>query len=67
MSPREAAEYIGCHPRYVRNLINSKRLRATKIKQHYGYAWDVSEEAADEFKNRPRTDLRGYPMGRKRT
>ena len=70
MTPRQAAETIGCTPGQVRWLIRSKYLRATKITTNplisgCDYRYSVGQKEAERYRDVVQT--RGFPRGQKRS
>ncbi len=70
MTPRQAAEVIGCSVRYVRTLIHAKKLKAQLKLQDMGQGgpytqvWDIHPREAGRFKRTIQT--KGWPRGKKR-
>jgi hypothetical protein len=54
---------------HVRTLIRKKLLVGVKLPSdlnQFGYVYDISEEALEEFLRTPPRDTRGWPRGKKR-
>jgi hypothetical protein len=66
MTPREAAEVIGCTARHVRHLVQKGKLKATKCKTSSWpyYVYHISLPDAEEYRDTPQT--KGFPRGFKR-
>ena len=67
MTPRQAAERIGCSPQQVRTLIRNGTLRATKVKNPYGVGYYYQVNTSDVRRYRNRKQTVGYPRGRPRS
>ena len=67
MTPREAAELIGCSPQHVRTLVRAGKLPATRkptdCNQH-GYRLVITRRDAQRFRDTPRRGP-GRPRGSK--
>lgn len=62
MTPKEAAEVIGCTPHHVRVLIRKGTIRATKqFLPSGGYVYIVN--TTDVESHAAKTGLRGWPRG----
>jgi hypothetical protein len=72
MTPRQAADFIGCTPQQVRTLIRLGRIKAkrTANKDYRGnpiegsYTYLINMQEVERYKEIPRSG--GYPRGRKR-
>lgn len=63
MNVKQAAECIGCHPRYVRTLIANGKLRA-RLRKVNGLSirfWDVDYRSVRAYSRRPQVG--GWPRG----
>lgn len=63
MTPREAAQAIGCSPDHVRAAIRAGLIRARRVPlpQGGGYYYNITEPEVSRFR-----DYRTDPRGRKR-
>lgn len=71
MNPREAAELIGCTTSYLRALIRSERVRATRVPSQdnrHGYVYRITKSEVNRFKRLPVTGqgCRGKPRKKKK-
>jgi len=67
MTPREAAEIIGCSSQQVRHLIRIGTLRATVTQSAvtgYQPRYSLTKREVERYRDKPQE--RGYPRGRKR-
>lgn len=63
MTPKQAAEIIGCTPGRVRSLIRDKRLKARKVRSHnnqFGYEYEIKSSVIERYCNAYH-DPRGRP------
>jgi hypothetical protein len=69
MSPKQAADFLGCHPSYIRHLVSKGILEASKQpteNNQHGYVLVIAEETLVNFKRRERQETRGWKLGKKR-
>lgn len=64
MTPRQAAEVIGCTTGHVRSLIKAGRINAVLVKSPMGWYYDISTHEVRRYANQ--TQGRGFPRGHKR-
>jgi len=67
MTPRQAAEVIGCCASHVRTLIRKGKLQAEKVPTPYDlveYRYEVSPAEAKRYRDLPQT--KGFPRGQSR-
>jgi len=68
MTPKQAAELIGCSPQHVRTLIRTGKLQATRVLTPdwgSGYIYDIQPVTAKLYKQ-AKLDHGGWPRGRSR-
>ena len=65
ITPKQAAEVIGCSVQHVRTLIRSGKIKATKRKTPTGHYWSITPAEARRYRDKPINQ--GYPRGKKRT
>jgi len=56
MNPREAAAEIGCTASYLRSLIRSEQIKATKVPSQdnrHGYVYRITKTEVNRFKKLP--------------
>lgn len=65
MTPKEAADYIGCSPQQVRTLIRRGKIKARKHKipggRKPGYCYLISKKEAERYRDAPQRQ--GWPRG----
>lgn len=69
MTAKEASAILGCSVTYVRHLVSTRKLIASKQdsdSNQHGYTLDIPEAEVMRFKNKERADPRGWPRGKKR-
>ena len=68
MSPKEAAEIIGCSPQHVRHLARTGKIKAKVLPVHrsgfISFEYNILRSAALAYRDRPTHG--GYPRGNKR-
>ena len=56
LSPSEAADEIGCTTSYLRSLIRSEQIKATKVPSQdnrHGYVYRITKAEVNRFKKIP--------------
>jgi hypothetical protein len=66
MTPRQAADIIGCSTSTVRQYIRDDIMVAIEIRIPGGSYYEITIEEAERIRDLPKTERRGCPRGFKR-
>lgn len=67
MTPKKAAEVIGCSISQIKYLIKTKQLKARKVKtetNRHGYCWDIHHSSVNKYAKSQQS--KGWPRGKER-